>query len=57
MVIRKANTYRLYPTPEQAQQMAQIAGSSRYVSVLWRKRKTPDLCKVTPQSDIHRRCD
>jgi putative transposase len=31
MVIRKANTYRLYPTPEQAQQMAQIAGSCRYV--------------------------
>ena len=31
MVIRKANTYRLYPTPEQAQQMAQIAGSCRYL--------------------------
>jgi len=31
MVIRKATTYRLYPTPEQAQQMAQIAGSCRYV--------------------------
>jgi putative transposase len=31
MVSRKANTYRLYPTPEQAQQMAQIAGSCRYV--------------------------
>ena len=31
MVIRKANTYRLYPTPEQAQQMAQIAGSCRFV--------------------------
>jgi putative transposase len=31
MVMRKANTYRLYPTPEQAQQMAQIAGSCRYV--------------------------
>jgi putative transposase len=28
---RKANTYRLYPTPEQAQQMAQIAGSCRFV--------------------------
>ena len=31
MIERKANTYRLYPTPEQAQQMAQIAGSCRYV--------------------------
>jgi hypothetical protein len=31
MVIRTANTYRLYPTPEQAQQMAQIAGSCRFV--------------------------
>ena len=31
MVIRKANTYRLYPTPEQAHQMAQIAGSCRFV--------------------------
>ena len=31
MVIRKANTYRLYPTDEQAQQMAQIAGSCRFV--------------------------
>jgi putative transposase len=31
MITRKANTYRLYPTPEQAQQMAQIAGSCRYV--------------------------
>jgi len=31
MLTRKANTYRLYPTPEQAQQMAQIAGSCRYV--------------------------
>jgi putative transposase len=31
MVIRKANTYRLYPTPEQEQQMAQIAGSCRFV--------------------------
>ncbi len=31
MLLRKANTYRLYPTPEQAQQMAQIAGSCRFV--------------------------
>jgi len=31
VIERKANTYRLYPTPEQAQQMAQIAGSCRYV--------------------------
>jgi putative transposase len=31
MILRKANTYRLYPTPEQAQQMAQIAGSCRFV--------------------------
>jgi putative transposase len=31
MVLRKANTYRLYPTPDQAQQMAQIAGSCRFV--------------------------
>ena len=31
MIERKANTYRLHPTPEQAQQMAQIAGSCRYV--------------------------
>lgn len=31
MLIRKANTYRLYPIPDQAQQMAQIAGSCRYV--------------------------
>ena len=31
MLIRKANTYRLYPTPKQAQQMAQIAGSCRFV--------------------------
>jgi putative transposase len=31
MVIRKANIYQLYPTPEQAQQMAQIAGSCRFV--------------------------
>jgi putative transposase len=30
-VIRKANTYRLYPTPEQAHQMSQIAGSCRFV--------------------------
>ncbi len=30
-VIRKANTYRLYPTPEQERQMAQIAGSCRFV--------------------------
>lgn len=34
MIQRKANTYRLYPTPEQAQQMAQIAGSCRFVSNL-----------------------
>lgn len=31
MIERKANTYRLYPTPEQAQQMTQIAGSCRFV--------------------------
>jgi putative transposase len=31
MIERKANTYRLYPTPEQAHQMAQIAGSCRFV--------------------------
>jgi putative transposase len=31
MLIRKANTYRLYPTPEQAQQMVEIAGSCRFV--------------------------
>ena len=31
VLLRKANTYRLYPTPEQAQQMAQIAGSCRFV--------------------------
>lgn len=31
MIERKANTYRLYPTPEQEQQMAQIAGSCRFV--------------------------
>jgi hypothetical protein len=31
MITRKANPYRPYPTPEQAQQMAQIAGSCRYV--------------------------
>ena len=31
MILRKANTYRLYPTPDQAQQMAQIAGSCRFV--------------------------
>lgn len=31
MIERKANTYRLYPTPAQAQQMAQIAGSCRFV--------------------------
>ena len=31
MVIRKANTYRLYPTPDQARQMAQIAGSCRFI--------------------------
>lgn len=31
MVIRKANTYRLYPTSEQSAQMAQIAGSCRFV--------------------------
>jgi putative transposase len=31
MISRKANTYRLYPTSEQAQQMAQIAGSCRFV--------------------------
>ena len=31
MIERKANTYRLYPTPDQAQQMAQIAGAVRFV--------------------------
>ncbi len=31
MVIRKANIYRLYPAPEQARQMARIAGSCRFV--------------------------
>ena len=31
MIERKANTFRLYPTADQAQQMAQIAGSCRYV--------------------------
>jgi putative transposase len=31
MIERKANTFRLYPMPEQAQQMAQIAGSCRFV--------------------------
>lgn len=31
MLLRKANTYRLYPTPGQAQQMAQIAGACRFV--------------------------
>ncbi|MDQ2763021.1 MAG: transposase [Pseudomonadota bacterium] len=31
MLLRKANTYRLYPTPEQATQMAQIAGACRFV--------------------------
>src|ERR1700730_5310522 len=31
MILRKANTYRLYPTPDQAQQMAQIAGACRFV--------------------------
>lgn len=31
MIQHKANTYRLYPTSDQAQQMAQIAGSCRFV--------------------------
>jgi putative transposase len=31
MLLRKANTYRLYSTPEQERQMAQIAGSCRFV--------------------------
>ena len=31
MIERKANTYRLYPTPEQEQQMGQILGSCRFV--------------------------
>lgn len=31
MLIRRANTYRLYPTPEQARQMAQFAGACRFV--------------------------
>lgn len=29
--LRKANTYRLYPTPEQARAMAQTAGACRFV--------------------------
>ena len=31
MILRKANTYRLYPTPDQAEQMARIVGSCRFV--------------------------
>jgi putative transposase len=31
MIERKANTYRLYPTPEQALKMAQFAGAVRFV--------------------------
>ena len=31
MIERKANTYRLYPTPEQSAQMAQFAGACRFV--------------------------
>jgi putative transposase len=31
VVIRKANTYRLYPTSSQEQKMAQIAGACRFV--------------------------
>lgn len=31
MLLHRANAYRLYPTPEQAQQMGQIAGSCRFV--------------------------
>jgi putative transposase len=31
VIERKANTYRLYPTPAQAQQMAQTAGACRFV--------------------------
>lgn len=31
MLLRRANTYRLYPTPDQSQKMAQIAGSCRFV--------------------------
>jgi putative transposase len=31
MIQRKANTYRLYPTPQQAQLMAQTAGACRFV--------------------------
>lgn len=31
MIERKANVYRLYPTPEQAQKMAQFAGAVRFV--------------------------
>ena len=31
MVLRKANTYRLYPTPEQGRQMARTAGACRFV--------------------------
>jgi transposase len=31
VIIRKAALFRLYPTPEQAAQMAQIAGACRFV--------------------------
>jgi hypothetical protein len=31
VIQRKANVYRLYPTREQARQMAQIAGCCRFV--------------------------
>lgn len=31
VIERKANTYRLYPTPDQAQQMAPFAGACRFV--------------------------
>jgi putative transposase len=31
MIIRKANTYRLYPTSEQSQKMARFAGACRFV--------------------------
>lgn len=31
MLLRKANTFRLYPAPEQARQMTQIAGGCRFV--------------------------
>ena len=31
MLIHRANTFRLYPTPEQARKMAQFVGACRFV--------------------------